>query len=396
MCRIFPPAGDPAMVKGVVGARLLRSLLKSGTVQRRTTGKLWTSLFAAVPSSKKSPATSRSKAPAAPKAVAQRSAARSAPAAVRSVAKPLPGKWLASYLSASSGLDAAIGRMSYYLYLPDRVPDAAARDGLPLLVMMHGCQQNASQFAQGTRMNLLAERAGYAVLYPQQAASRQAQRCWKWYDRATQHGAGDVTALVAIIEKVVAQYAFDRTRIYIAGMSAGAAMANIVALNHPDLIAAVGLHSGPVFGAGHSVVDALGVMQHGAAVQAGNAVRDLLLRDPQFPGMPTILIQGLADRVVRPVNQGQLAQQSLQLNGLSALSPPKVTLTPASRNGSRNAHQVEDFYVDRKVRVRVVQIAQLEHAWSGGDASLAFNAEAGPDASKMMLDFFAKHRRLIV
>jgi poly(hydroxyalkanoate) depolymerase family esterase len=282
-------------------------------------------------------------------------------------------------------------RMSYWLYLPNKQPEDVQGKGLPLLVMLHGCHQTATQFAQGTRMNHWAEKMGYAVLYPQQLVSTQAQRCWKWYDRATQEGGGDVPMIVGMIDKVMSQYAIDRSRIYVAGISAGAGMANIIALNHPRLIAAVGLHSGPVFGAGHSTMGALGVMQHGAGMRADVAVREVLSRHAPFPRMPTIIIQGEGDNVVRPINQIQLARQSLLLNGLAA--EPKITHKPQGRGGRHNAHQIHDFYDGRKLVLRVAQIAELDHAWSGGDAALAFNAKAGPDASKMMLEFFTRHRR---
>ncbi|UMR30685.1 PHB depolymerase family esterase [Massilia sp. MB5] len=169
-------------------------------------------------------------------------------------------------------------------------------------------------------------------------------------------------------------------------------MANILALNHPELFAAVGLHSGPVFGGGHSRIGALGVMQHGAGPRGELAIREILARRAVFPLMPAILIQGEGDKVVRPVNQQQLVQQSLLLNGLPAHTPVRTTLK-TGRGSRHNAHRIQDFYVGRKLLLRVASVDALDHAWSGGDASLAFNAAAGPDASKMMLDFFGRHRR---
>lgn len=363
-------------------AGLLRSLVRSGTRMTKL-------LAAATAPPKPKPKRKRKPAAAVPRPSATQTAARGkAPAAVKSAAAhtpPSPGKWLASHLTAYGH------RMSYWLYLPKNVTEQAARNGVPLLVMLHGCNQTATQFAQGTRMNHWAEQMGYAVLYPQQLVSTHAHRCWKWYDRATQEGGGDVPMIVGIVNKVMTDYAIDRSRIYIAGISAGAGMANIVALNHPRLFAAVGMHSGPVFGAGHNTLGALGVMQHGAGMRADLAVREVLARQPHFPGMPAILIQGEGDSVVRPINQSQLARQSLLLNGLEGVA--KVTHKPQGRGGSRNAHRLHDFYVGRKLLLRVAQIEQLEHAWSGGDASLAYNAKAGPDASRMMLDFFARHQR---
>jgi poly(hydroxyalkanoate) depolymerase family esterase len=414
-------------------AGLLRSLVRTSTRQGKSVNKLMTALFKATtpaaPKRKRAPASKVAKVitpkvvkavppkvtkvagavtvkpvkvPAArsatPRAAAKTGAASPRAATSRVAAPtpptpPAPGRWLASHHAVAAGVGTAAQRMPYWLYLPNNVPDQAARLGLPLVVMLHGCQQTATQFAQGTRMNQWAEQMGYAVLYPQQSVSSHAQRCWKWYDRATQEGGGDVPVIVGMVNKVITEYPINRARIYIAGISAGAGMANIVALNHPRLFAAVGMHSGPVYGAGHSTMGALGVMRHGGGVRADMAVREVLARQPQFPGMPTISIQGEGDSVVRPINQTQIARQSMALNGIGAVAQPKVTLKSQGRGGRHNAHQIRDFYDGRKLLLRVAQIEQLEHAWSGGDEALAYNAKAGPDATRMMLDFFGRHHR---
>jgi poly(3-hydroxybutyrate) depolymerase len=150
-----------------------------------------------------------------------------------------------------------------------------------------------------------------------------------------------------------------------------------------------------VFGAGHSPIGALHVMRHGAAAHADTAISGLLMRRAAapLPPMPALLIQGEDDQVVDPVNQRQLARQWLQLNGLPAGPATRVAIKPAGRGGSRNAHEIHDYLVGRKVVLRVVRIAGLGHAWSGGDPAHAFNAKAGPDASRMVLEFFGRHRR---
>jgi poly(hydroxyalkanoate) depolymerase family esterase len=342
-------------------------LQQEDVAMKVNTGKLLRSLIRAGKSTAKLIAVATTP----PKPRRSRAAAKPRPAPATAAA---PGKWLSAHVLTITGQ-----RMRYWLYLPNRL---SAPEGL--IVMLHGCHQTATQFAQGTRMNLHAEKAGYAVLYPQQLTSHQAQRCWKWYDRATQAGGGDVPTIIGMIHKVLRDYPIDRRRIYVAGISAGAGMANILALNHPGLFAAMGLHSGPVFGAAHNTLSGIGIMQHGAGLRADSSAYELLQRQAPFPGMPAILIQGQSDTVVRPVNQAQLMRQGVLLNRLTG--PAKITHKPRSR--------MHDFYVGRKLMLRAVLVEQLEHAWSGGDPALAFNAKAGPNASKLMLDFFARHQRI--
>ncbi len=394
----------------------LRSLLRAGKKQQRSAARALTILLTPPkppkranpkPAAKAKPAvktTARSAVKPAASAKPARLApaltlaratpfARPAPASVQraplEAVAPASGKWLASHHAVAAEAGALPSRrMSYWLYLPDCVPKP---DGLPLVVMLHGCDQSATLFAQGTRMNQLAEQAGYAVLYPQQSVAAHPHRCWKWYDRATQQGGGDVRTIVGIIHKVLQSYPIDRSRVYICGMSAGAGMAHIVALNHPDLFAGLGLHSGPLYGAGHSTVGALAVMQHGSSSRVEPAIAEVLENRPDFPAVPIMLIQGDDDPVVRPVNQAQLERQAMLLNQL----PPGSRVELVNKAGGKRAHPyaLRDVYRGRTLMLRVARIAELKHAWSGGDERLSFNSGAGPDASKMLLEFFARHRR---
>jgi poly(hydroxyalkanoate) depolymerase family esterase len=380
------------MPKLAPGARLLRSLARAAKSQQKTLVKLLGEYGTPTPARKPRKSVSRT---APPKRAAVQPAAPGVRHAARPDAPGAPGRWLAGHypLPRKPG-QAFAPAMSYWLYVPQRVPETVVQSGWPLVVMLHGCQQSAPQFAHGTRMNRLAEDKGYVVLYPEQSTGAQAQRCWRWYDRATQHGGGDTAVLAALIAAVCEQHGIDRRRIYACGLSAGAGMAAILALNHPELIAAVGLHSGPVFGAGHGPLGALHVMRHGAPVQAEAAIPGLLQRRAgPMPPVPAVLIQGDDDPVVHPVNQQQLARQWLQLHGLPPGPATRVAMKPAGRGGSRHAHEIHDYLVGRKVVLRVVRIAGLRHAWSGGDPAYEFNVKAGPDASRMMLEFLGKHRR---
>ncbi|MFZ6749390.1 alpha/beta hydrolase family esterase [Undibacterium sp. Ren11W] len=394
----------------------LRSLARAGRAQQIQASKLLKSLLTKPKA--KAQAKPKTKIKAKPKSSAilrkRPKIAKSAraTAALRNLdadaISSLPsGIWLTSFYSSLA--DSAIlpvRRMTYCLYLPDQYSAHAARLNQnnhenktlrPLIVMLHGCEQSATEFALGSRMNQLAGKKGVAVLYPQQALRAHPNRCWKWYDAATQEGGGDVQMIIGMIKKITQKYPIDTTRIYLCGISAGAAMADIVALNHPDLFAAIGLHSGPMFGAGHSKIGAYGVMQHGASHRVGAAITEVLHRTPAFPSMPTLLIQGMSDTIVRPINQSQLIQQTFLLNRLTADSARAVARQPASAAGSlkaANAYEVHDFYLGKKLLLRSTQIASLGHAWSGGNASLPFNSASGPDASKMMLDFFSLHSRI--
>ncbi len=341
-------------------------------------------------------------------------------AAQARAAAGLPGTWRKAWFTLpGDGPWTETRRMLYWLYLPAGVADPLkvpsslvppdspetpkAPKPRPLVVMLHGCEQTAADFAAGSRMNQLAERKGFAVLYPQQSGTADAHRCWHWYKRATQQGEGDIEVIAAMIAQVQQKHGLDTSRTYVAGLSAGAALAAILALRHPGLFAAVGMHSAPVFGTTHSPFSAYRAMQHGSASSYGAAARVFTGAESQFPGMPAILIHGDHDTVVRRVNADQLAEQFEIVNG-PALSQaasregPQVRRHPERRGGRkpRHAYQTSTWYAGRKPQLVKCDVDSLGHAWSGGDASVKFNEPHGPDATLMMWTFFSYHRRVAV
>jgi len=356
----------------------LSGLKKAGKAQQKQAGKVLKAIL--------SPPKTKQKTKRVPSATSRKSISPQPFAHIETA----PGKWISSSC-VSATLPAR--RMHYRLFLPAGVREPAV--SIPLIVMLHGCEQNAIDFAAGTRLNQLAAAKGYAVLYPEQSLRAHPNRCWKWYDAATQRGGGDIALIVQMIGKIVAEHDIDHRRIYACGISAGAAMAQILALTHPQLIAAVGMHSGPVFGVSRSAVGAYGVMQHGSS-QALTPIEKLLAKTPDFPGMPAILITGDDDKIVRPVNQLQVAGQFLLLNHAAGLLPSLPVTTAFGRTSKqfprKNTMTIRDFAAGTKVLVRSVHIARLGHAWSGGDEAFPFNAK-GPDAGKLMLSFFSRHRR---
>lgn len=283
--------------------------------------------------------------------------------------------------------------LRYRLYLPP-----AAAPGIPMIIMLHGCEQDASQFSAGTRMDRLASRKGYALLYPEQSAVAHPRRCWKWYEPSTQQGTGTTEAIARIADAVASKHLIDRRRIYACGISAGAAMAHILALNHPELVAAVGMHSGPVFGACRNAAGAFKVMQHGG-LRPEAAISEWMRLHPPMRPIPAILISGTDDRIVRAVNLRQLERQFIHLNQAMPLAMSLIGQPLVEREFGRRPTgalrklrmKIKDHRAGRKLMVRSVEIEGLGHAWSGGDEGVRFNAK-GPDASRMMLEFFARHQ----
>lgn len=322
----------------------------------------------------------------------QRSARRSAPSMAPSALPVAPqGTWVPGVFSTPPLQGELVGHLDYFMYLPSSRPAA----GLPLIVMLHGCSQSATELAAGTRMNHLAEREGFAVLYPQQSRGTQSHRCWRWFQPEAGAGASEADAIAALASSVTQQYRLDPERQYIAGLSAGAGMAALVALRHARRFAAVAMHSGAVVGASSSTSAGLSTMRRGtlrdplsllAGVLGANTRPGELERDA---ALPALILQGMRDTVVAPRNAEQLTRQFLHVNGMDAESP----LTTELASATSNAYRRIDYRRSGKTVVRVCEIAQLDHAWSGGDPTYRFHAKRGPDASALMWRFFRVHRR---
>lgn len=277
-------------------------------------------------------------------------------------------------------------QLSFARYTPVSAPPT----GMPLVVMLHGCRQTALAFARGTRMNQWADAGGFMVLYPQQSMTRQVQRCWRWFQPDDAHGGAEADLIAALIESEVARHGLDPERVYVAGLSAGAGMAALVALRHPSLIAAVAMHSGPVVGDAHSATAGISTMRRGS-------VKPLLpmlasVSDPAVfqLGMPALILQGQLDPAVAPRNAKQLFEQFRALNDLR---PEDVPVERVLGLGTDKAYRRVDLLRGRKAVLRLCEITRLEHAWSGGDASEKYHAKGGPDASALVWRFFQGLRR---
>ncbi|CAN5180447.1 PHB depolymerase family esterase [soil metagenome] len=267
------------------------------------------------------------------------------------------------------------GTRQYKLF----VPAGLAGQRVPLVVMLHGCTQNPDDFAAGTRMNELAQAQGALVLYPAQAPRSNVSKCWNWFQPADQQrGQGEPALLAAMTRQIIATHAVDPGRVYVAGLSAGGAMAAILAQEYPDLFAAAGVHSGLAAGAAHDMASAFAAMKGGPSGAAKRATRAEPLGDA-----PVIVFHGDQDTTVNSRNGDRVIEQVA--GGASA----ERESGKAGRGYERTVYRQRDG----SVRAEHWLIHGAGHAWSGGSASGSYTDPLGPDASAEMLRFFLAHPR---
>lgn len=280
---------------------------------------------------------------------------------------------------------------AYRLYLPAA---ASRRDNLPLLVMLHGCTQDAQTFAEGTRMNALADQHGFIVLYPEQSRRANSFGCWNWFDSAAQNTAGEATILVKIIRRVTRRYGVDPTRVYVAGMSAGGAMAAVLAIRHGALFAGCAIHSGVMYGAASTPATALGAMRRGSDTSPQAAALEVAQLSRRFVFVPTVVIHGSRDDTVRVVNADQIVAQMQSLAELDGASRrPLVAADERRIETAGRAYQLQEYVRDGRPELCKIVVDGLGHAWSGGDERHAFNDSMEPDSSQLVWNFVSRFQR---
>lgn len=270
-------------------------------------------------------------------------------------------------------------RRPYRLY----VPQAATETPRPLVVMLHGCLQDPDDFARGTRMNEHARRAGCLVLYPGQIAEANGQRCWNWFQPSDQQrGRGEPHWIAALTRDVMARWPVDPRQVYIAGLSAGGAMAATLAAAYPELYAAVGVHSGLPPRAAHDLATALSVMR-GAAAEA---------LDAKAAPLPLIVLHGDRDATVHPCNAQRLLDAALLARHDLPPAPDELETDRVDRHG-RQCSVTRWRPGGGAVRAEHWLVHGAAHAWFGGHPAGSFTDPAGPDASAELLRFFLSHPR---
>ncbi len=244
--------------------------------------------------------------------------------------------------------------------------------------MLHGCFQDPDDFALGTRMNAIAGEQRIFVLYPEQSEAANQTRCWNWFNAANQRrDQGEPSVIADMTREMIRSYNIDARRVYIAGMSAGGAMAAIMAATYSDLYSAVGIHSGMPYGAAQNFLAAIAAMKDGAAIGARLPSRSI----------PLIVFHGDQDLMVNSRNGEQLVSQWM---GGPAANRREETSTAQAGQGNGRAY-TRTVYRDGAGQAVAENwlVHDAGHAWSGGGSAGSFTDSAGPDASREMVRFFS-------
>jgi poly(hydroxyalkanoate) depolymerase family esterase len=281
-------------------------------------------------------------------------------------AEALPGKF------TDGSFSNAAGSRSYKLY----VPSSYTGQPLPLVVMLHGCTQDPDDFATGTQMNVLAEEMQCLVVYPAQSMQANSSRCWNWFNAVDQQrDQGEPSIIAGITATIMQQHAVDASQVYVAGLSAGGAMATIMGTLYPELYAAVGVHSGLPFASAHDLPSALAAMKGNFGPQRASG-----------KSIPIIVFHGDKDTTVHPINGDELIKRGAHdtLDEI-IIEPGRV---PDGHTYTRTVHQA----VDGTPQAEQWLIHGAGHAWSGGNARGSYTDGKGPDASREMMRFFQTKR----
>jgi poly(hydroxyalkanoate) depolymerase family esterase len=287
------------------------------------------------------------------------------------------------------------GSRSYAVYTPPGLRPGIA---VPLVVVLHGCNQSVKDAALGTEVNAYAERAGFVAVYPEQSAADNLRLCWNWFQpRHQARGLGEPAAIARITERVLRGRGgarLDRNRVHVMGLSAGGAMAGILAATYPDVYASVGIHSAPQFGAARSPMMALLAMKSGGPDPERQGRLAHAAMGSRARVVPVIVFQGDADRTVWAGNGDTVVRQWLTTSQLANGAGPRYDF---ARPHARNADRVPDG-LSYEVRLwnddsgrPVVQywvVSDLGHAWSGGASAGSYTDPRGPSATGAMCDFF--------
>jgi poly(hydroxyalkanoate) depolymerase family esterase len=288
------------------------------------------------------------------------------------------------------------GGLEYTKYVPDAVDGSTP---VPLVVMLHGCTQNADDFATGTRMNQVADENDFIVIYPEQSSNRHYNNCWQWFnDRNTTRGQGEIAIIEGMVDEVKADHSIDGSNVYAAGLSAGGAMVPNLIAEYADVFSGGGIHSGLEYDAVEDETSGVLALTQCSAKDpqtAGTDAYDSMESHGNTALLPTIVFHGSNDNTVYPCNGEDATEQATQTNDLAydgadddAIDySSDYTYSDCSNPKCVSVYEYHD--PNGQSVVEYWEVSGMSHAWSGGDASGSYTDPDGPDASRAMWAFFA-------
>nr|WP_093060398.1 PHB depolymerase family esterase [Psychrobacillus sp. OK028] len=300
---------------------------------------------------------------------------------------------LPSMTKASGGfISGSYGGKTYKLYVPSHYDSSKS---YPLFVMLHGCTQDAAQFSTGTKMNALSEEKEFLVLYPEQNSSSNSNKCWNWFEPSHQsRGSGEPSVIAGMVQSIKTNYSIQNDQVYVAGLSAGAAMSVIMGATYPDVFSGVGVGAGLEYKAATSMTEAFTAMSSGGAnpTQRGRDAYNAM--GSRAKPLKVIVFHGTSDYTVNKVNGDQVISQWAITNSLAATGTEgwlndQADNTQNLQVPSGKSYTVYDYKAqDEKVWMKKINILNMGHAWSGGSSQGSYTDPQGPDASRMMWEFF--------
>ncbi len=287
------------------------------------------------------------------------------------------------------------GSRDYYFYVPANLN----QEPRPMVVALHGCTQTALEFSAQSGFTDLAEKYGFIVVYPEQASANNIFKCWNWFKPENQlRNGGEVAIITGLTTKLARENNVDSDRLFIVGLSAGAATAANVFACHSDLFSGVGVHSGVEYHAATTDTEAQQAMKNGSSQNLSeSALAAIKCGGPQARMGRVVIVHGSEDNVVNPVNAGRVATQFTKIhdllddgieNGTHSLSviTSKAGLVP---NGYR--YQIDNYGSSAGTEwISNVTVFGMKHAWSGAHSKGQYADIKGPDAAEIIWNFLTK------
>lgn len=290
------------------------------------------------------------------------------------------------------------GDRNFFVYTP---AGYQPQTSVPMIVMLHGCTQTVQDFATGTQMNQLADQKQFIVVYPQQSSFANSALCWNWFLSANQFRnsgeAGIIGGITRSVEQDTTDWTINTHRVYVAGISAGAAMAVIMGATYPDLFAAIGVHSGLEYQAATNAFAASAAQLDGGPdpVAQGDAAFNTMGSHARV--VPTIVFHGTADNVVNPINGDEVVQQWMETDFDASNGSYNANFSNPNSTTNGQVSGGHAFTVRRWKNSSGQEIQEywtvngMGHAWSGGNSAGSFTDPAGPSATQAMYNFFIQY-----